>query len=390
MNSTVRTQSLEPAERGSQNGLIEAFAEVALRHRRPLGVADLLRRMPYDEAGLSVAALREIAPSLGFHVHVAKLGLKSIPVMALPVIVFDTHGQAMVLTELSAKRRKAVIIIPAEGRQVRRVEFAALRQQVADVVLFIRPTNPDGAATEISQNDQRQGHWFWSTFSAFRNDYAQVVLAALLINVVGIAAPLFVKNVYDRVIPNFAIPTLWALTAGVLLALVLDMTLRTLRSSVVDATGRRVDLAVAGRLFERLLSLRMERRPASAGVLASQLREFDAVRDIMTSSTLIAVTDLVFIGIFIAVMWLLVGPLAVVPLIAVGVVLLCAIVVQFPLARAVKASQSDSGKPARRAGRSRGICRDHQEHRCRGICPAQLERCCRRHQCFGNPRPLLG
>ncbi len=343
MTSTVRTEALDIAGRASLNGLVEAFADVALRHGRNLRPADILRRLPHDARGMTLSALGDLAPTLGFEVHLASLPLGSVPSVTLPVILFDLDGRAMVLTRLSIRRNEATLIVPVAGRGERTWKLADLAKQHSGVVVFVKPS-PQAAPGPAAVGQPRKGHWFWSAVRAFWRDYTQVAFAAFLINLVGIAAPLFVKNVYDRVIPNLAIPTLWALTAGVMLALLIDVLLRTLRSGIVDETGRRVDLAVAGRLFERLLNLRLEARPASAGALASQLRDFDSVRDIMTSSTLIAVTDLFFIGIFIAVMWLFVGPLALVPLVAVAAVLVCAILVQVPLARAVRSSQADSAR----------------------------------------------
>jgi len=344
MNTTVRSELLEGAGRASLNGLVEAFADVASRLRRPIDAADILRRIPFDERGMTLTALRDLAPALGFDVHLAKIRLDAIPPTTLPVIIFDSDGHAMVLTRISTRRNKAHIVVAAAGPGECLVAFDKLAKEHAGIVAFLKPVAQPATATTIGHSLPVRGHWFWSTFRAFWRDYFQVVTAALLINMLGVVAPLFVKNVYDRVIPNLAIPTLWALTAGVLIALFLDVVLRTLRSSVVDATGRRVDLVVANRLFEHVLSLRLESRSASAGALASQLRDFDSVRDVMTSSTLIALTDLAFIGIFLGVMWLIVGPLALVPLIAVTVVLLCAILIQLPLARAVKASQADSAR----------------------------------------------
>ena len=343
MNTTVRAEVLESAGRASLNGLVEAFVEIALRHRRPIGAAEILRRIPFDEHGMTLTALRELAPALGFDVHLAETRLDAVPAIALPVIIFDTDGHAMVLTQISVRRNEAYVVLGAADSGERPIALDRLAKQYAGLVVYLKPAAQPATATG-ERASARRGHWFWSTFRAFWPDYAQVVMAALLINALGVVAPLFVKNVYDRVIPNLAIPTLWALTAGVLIALVLDVVLRTLRSSVVDATARRVDLAVAGRLFEHVLNVRLESRSTSAGALASQLRDFDSVRDVMTSSTLIALTDLAFIGIFLGVMWLIVGPLALVPLIAVATVLVCAVLIQFPLARAVKASQADGAR----------------------------------------------
>ncbi len=344
MNSAVRAEVLDGAGRVSANGLIEAFVDVTARRRKPVGAAEVLRRLPFDERGMTLTSLREVAPALGFEVHIVTMPIEAVPAIALPVIIFDTDGHAMVLTSMSVRRNVARVAMPATGPGERQITLTELAKQHAGVVVYLKPEAQTNQPTAQGKFSGDRAHWFWSTFRAFWRDYTQVVMAALLINVLGVAAPLFVKNVYDRVIPNLAIPTLWALTAGVLLALVLDVILRALRSSVVDATGRRVDLAVSGRLFAHVLGLRLESRPATTGGLASQMRDFDSVRDVMTSSTLIALTDLAFIGVFLGVMWLIVGPLAMVPLIAVVVVLLCAMLIQLPLARAVKASQVDSAR----------------------------------------------
>jgi len=154
------------------------------------------------------------------------------------------------------------------------------------------------------------GHWLWSKVHQFWPSWAQIVSAALVINLLGLALPLFVMNVYDRVIPNLAIPTLWALALGVILALVFDFSLKQLRAIVLDRTGRRIDMSVAASLFEQALGVSMAERTGPSGAIANQIREFELVRDFFTSSSIIAVTDLLFIGVFIAVLWAIVGPIA--------------------------------------------------------------------------------
>ena len=64
--------------------------------------------------------------------------------------------------------------------------------------------------------------------------WTQVIVAAFGINLLALAVPLFVMNVYDRVIPNAAVVTLWTLAIGVGIALLLDLALRTLRMSVLE------------------------------------------------------------------------------------------------------------------------------------------------------------
>lgn len=160
----------------------------------------------------------------------------------------------------------------------------------------------------------------------------------------GLAGSLYAMNVYDRVVPNNATETLWVLTLGVLLVYVFDFLLRTARAYFVDAAGKGADAAIAARLFEHVMALRLEARPASTGALASNLRDYESLREFFTSATLIALVDLPFLLLFIAVAWAIAGPVAWVALIAVPLVLLVGLCVQIPLNRAIERNQAESAQ----------------------------------------------
>ena len=115
-----------------------------------------------------------------------------------------------------------------------------------------------------------------------------------------------------------------------MIALLFDFLLRQLRAVVLDSTGRRVDMGVGAAIFEQVMALSSASRGGAAGLVANQVREFESVRDFFTSASIISITDLLFIGIFIAMMWLLVGPLAWVPAAAVPIVLGATLMVQRP------------------------------------------------------------
>jgi ATP-binding cassette subfamily C protein LapB len=160
----------------------------------------------------------------------------------------------------------------------------------------------------------------------------------------ALAAPLFIMNVYDRVLPNQAYATLWVLAAGVGVALVFDFGLKLLRNALLDSTGRRADVLLASRLFEQMLDLRAASRPGSTGSLAHQVREFETVREFFTASSLAALIDLPFIALFVFFVWLIAGPLAWVPAIAAVLALLGGLILQWPLAAAVRRSQTQSAE----------------------------------------------
>ena len=198
----------------------------------------------------------------------------------------------------------AVVEIPA-GR---------LQEDCTGSVIVCRPRfRFDSPAPGTGDGDG--GHWFWT---AVRNNipiYKDVLIAAFFINLFGLALPIFIRVVYDRVIPNFAVETLWMLAVGVIIILFADALLRTMRSYFVDLASRRVDVTVSASIMEQVLGQRLEHRPASVGSYAVSLRSFESVRDFIASSTVTAIVDLPFALIFIAVIgiiaWQMLLPIAI-------------------------------------------------------------------------------
>ena len=174
--------------------------------------------------------------------------------------------------------------------------------------------------------------------------YTEVALAALMINLFALASPLFVMNVYDRVVPNQAIETLWALSLGVITVFVFDFALRTLRGYFVDTAGKVADVKLASRIFAQVLGIRMAAKPGSSGAFASHLREFETLRDVFTSATLVAVIDLPFIVLFVLIVWFIGGPIAIVPAVAIPIVVSIGLIVQWPLRRIVKSTFRESAQ----------------------------------------------
>ena len=168
-----------------------------------------------------------------------------------------------------------------------------------------------------------------------------------MVNFFALAGPLFIMNVYDRVVPNFAEETLWVLATGAFIVFGFDFALKWLRAQFVDKAGKIADTRIAARLFEQVLGMKMADRPPSAGALASNLREFDSLRDFFTSSTLTILVDLPFIFMFCFIIFLVGGKVAVVPLTAIPIVIIVGISMQIPMQRIMqKTSKEGSQKHA--------------------------------------------
>ncbi len=176
-------------------------------------------------------------------------------------------------------------------------------------------------------------HWFWSAFLENKQTYYKVMLAATLVNFMSVGSSIFIMVVYDRVLPNSAYESLYALTIGMALVIIFDFILKMLKTYFIDYAGEFVDKNIGDTIFNRLLDAPTAVVTGPVGATANTFREFDSVRDFFTSATLSLIVDIPFIFLFIFVIYLIAGPLAYIPLVAVPVVLLIGILIQPFLAR---------------------------------------------------------
>ncbi|SOC00543.1 ATP-binding cassette subfamily C protein LapB [Rhodobacter sp. JA431] len=240
-----------------------------------------------------------------------------------PAIGFDAAQHAVLI--VSIEKDGSARVIRFEGETTEEVLPADLWRSLLSPYFLL--------SRKGSASPQRNGDWFWGALKQSRWLYAQVIIAAMVTNFLGLSVSLFTMVVYDRVVPNAATESLIALTIGVLIALSFDFIIKTLRGQFVDHASKRADLSVSRQIFERILSMRLDTRVRNSGAMASIVREFDTLREFFTSATLLAVVDLPFIFFFIWVIWMIAGPLALVHFVAVPVVIGVGLVLQPFLAR---------------------------------------------------------
>ena len=245
----------------------------------------------------------------------------------LPVIVLLQGERACVVLDINEDRSQARVVYPELGDAPVQVPLAKLEKDYTGVSIYARPTLRFDARTPQVRAG-RHGHWFWGVIAENRQLYQDVLLAAFLSNLFALGMPLFIMNVYDRVVPNFATDTLWVLSIALLLMLLSDLVLRTLRGRFVDLASSRSDVKLSAYIMERVLGMRMEQRPVSAGSFASNLRAFESVRDFISSATVVAFIDLPFGLIFMIVIGWIAWPMLIPLIVGVAVMLLYALAVQ--------------------------------------------------------------
>lgn len=321
--------------------LADALLYLAAHHGRSISRAALLAGLPVVGGKLSASLLDRAARKAGLEIEPAKRNLADIPALVLPALLAMQDGTTRVLLDIDHDMKKASVADPGTGAGPHTVTLDGLAENYLGYAFLVRPA-ATADARALAAGDMPRAHWFWSVVTRFGSNYSHVAIAAFLVNVLALAAPLFTMNVYDRVIPNGAIPSLIALAIGLVLAIIFDFVLRVVRSRIIDMTGKKIDVVLAAEIFEHVLSLKMAKRPPSVGILANQLRDFDSVREFFTSGTVVSVTDLLFALIFIAVLFIVAGPLAWIPLIMLPLMMAVGFLIQRPLDRAMKRLQAES------------------------------------------------
>jgi ATP-binding cassette subfamily C protein LapB len=265
--------------------------------------------------------------------------LKGWPLQKLPAILELEDDRAAVLLE--SRAGDGLVYAPGIAEPMW-VALADLEPVYTGRSVFVEADPTRERASERPWDEVRRKHWFWSEAWKVRREFWPVMLAALVVNMLALAVPLFTMNVYDRVIPNKAIPTLWVLAIGVALALAFDFALRLARSRLVDEIGRKLDAKLSQKLFEKIMNLPMAARQGSTGALAKRVSEYELVRDFFASTTVVLLVDISFLVLFLILITVLGGWLVLVPLVGIAAMIAAGMTLRSAMARAALDAQADS------------------------------------------------
>ena len=280
------------------------------------------------QAGLSPAELVRACDNVGIEAIEQKLALGR---MALPALVVSKLGQPALLNKNS---NDELLLTNADGCQspISIGDFNA--QFYQDSWHVKRKMVTDARSEEHHLSVKR--HWLLAAFDEVKPFYGSFLLGSLAINILALVTPLFTMNVYDRVVPNQAIDTLWVLATGASIAILFDWLLKQARTRLADVAGKQVDIKMSNILFSKVLGMRLEHRPASAGAFAKQLQEFDSIRDFITSATLVTAVDLPFTLLFLVLIAWLGGYMVLVPLACMLLLLMISFVMQKKLMASIE------------------------------------------------------
>ncbi|EGA64586.1 type I secretion system permease/ATPase [Vibrio brasiliensis] len=295
----------------------------------------LINGLPLSDGKLTPFLFPRSAERAGLVAKENRAALTEISQLVLPVVLILKSGDACVLNSINDDKTEAEIVTGESGLVPISIPLDELNQlYIGRYFLVKKQFRYDERSPEVLKT--REGHWFWGTIWQSKKIYRDVLIASILINLFAIAAPMFTRLVYDKVVPNLAFETLWVLASGIFVIFLFDLTLKLLRSYFIDVAGKKSDILISSKLFSKVMGIRMEARPASVGAFARHLQEFESIREFFTSATIGSLIDLPFAILFLILIWLMAGNLVIVPIVGVLILVVYSLLIQGPLRHTIE------------------------------------------------------
>ncbi|AIX49200.1 MULTISPECIES: type I secretion system permease/ATPase [Pantoea] len=321
------------------NGWATAIIQIATHYRLPCSPGMIMAAAEWQGKQTRDKALRHLARQAGLSLQLFAEESREITRWRLPLAVELDDGQVGVVTAFDGDDRVRVHFSGDE--QPTPVMLTDLLPALR-VVAALRPV----AAAKDSRVDRYlatvRPDWLRRLVLHDLRPYGYVMLASFLINLLALVGIVFSMQVYDRVIPAQSYPTLYVLYAGVIISVVFTYILRVGRDHVTDLLGKRADMRVSDRVFGHALRLRNSVVPRSTGTFISQLRELEAIREMVTSTTVTAIVDMPFFLLFLLVMAIIAPQLAWIAPVAVLLMVLPGLLSQKKLAKLAQQALKES------------------------------------------------
>ena len=278
------------------------------------------------------------ASRAGFASTLVRKDLEQISPLVLPCILMLRGKKACILQSFSKDKKTANIITPELSTGTSTIEISKLKEEYLGYAYYLKREFVPEDTSSTKLIDAGNDHWFWGTLKRSKKIYFDVVLASFIINLFVLASPLFTMNVYDRVVPNNAVETLWVLALGVSVVYGIDLFLKFVRSYFLEIAGKKSDIIMSSILFERVMDMKFSNKPKSVGSFASNLKEFDTVRNFFSSASLPAIVDLPFAIIFLIVTYFIGSYIVLVPIVIMIAILCYTFFIKDPLQNAIKST----------------------------------------------------
>jgi subfamily B ATP-binding cassette protein HlyB/CyaB len=292
-------------------------------HRLAFDASLFLQRYPGEQ---TLSTLAKAAEELGLDLKVRAIGFAQALAWHLPLVVWlkgaDPEAPARWAFVLNADDERVSLL--EQGATAPAIHpMAGMAARYCGLSLALMPKQAD--AVDPDNIDQRAGRfglrWFLPELLKHKKIWREVLGASLVMQLMGLALPLFTQVIIDKVVVHRTRSTLIALGIAMAVFVVFTTVLTWIRQYLILHTGRRIDAVLGSQVLEKLFRLPLlyfQHRPT--GVIAARMQGIETVREFVASAAVTALLDVPFLLIFVAIMFwysvpltfLVIGVLAVV------------------------------------------------------------------------------
>jgi len=329
-----------------KDSLLESLVLYTKLYHKPYSEESLMAGLPashlYSDNILftkekSKSLFSRAAQRAGLKSSLVQRPIKEILQLQLPVILLLSNKNSCILEDFSKDKKEGKIIYANGDDPIEEwVDIQELEKEYMGFAFMLK--KPYSYGNKDKKLHTHNEHWFWDTIKLSKPIYKDVLLASFLINLFVLATPLFTMNVYDRVIPNNAIETLWMFTFGVIVVYLIDIFLKFTRTYLLEIAAKKSDIIISSIVFEKVLDLTLESHPKSVGAFASNLKDFDSIRSFLTNATLTVLIDIPFTILFLLLIGYIGGTLVLIPLVISIAILSYAFAIKNPLQRSIEST----------------------------------------------------
>lgn len=307
------------------NTLLNSFLFIAKYYGNDISKNSILAQLPSFENDIPYEYIGRVSQQLNFDSKIINYKDIEIAKEFLPVIAKLKDDKYCVIIDYEDEN--IIIQSPMFEHSTEKLSKDRFRKMYDQEIILIKPNFDFNKSNKMISNSKPM-EWFRKAISVNKNLYFQLILTTIMINLMVLALPMYTLNIYDRVIPNNATETLWVLSITVVIALVLDFILKFLRIYFLSDAGKKTDILVSINIFEHLMNLRLEQKPTSTGIFVNTIQSFEKVREFLTSATLVTIIDMPFAFLFMAIIFMVGGALAYIPLLTAIIIIFIALITQ--------------------------------------------------------------
>lgn len=278
-----------------------------------------------------------IAKKAGFKSKLVEKKFEDITEMFLPAIMFLKDDRTCIVESINFEDKKALVYFQNNDCKKEEIFLEKLKSNYLGTMVLLKKEYLEKEIEPLLLKKNKK-HWFWGTIQDNFTIYKDVIISSIIINLFVLASPFFVMNVYDRVVPNFAVETLWALSIGIIIIYFLDIITKFIRAYYIDLSSKKIDIIVSSKLFDKILNLKMTHRPKSVGAFANNIKDFELIKNFFSSSTMAVLVDLPFAVLFLIAIYYISGSIVLVPILFIFLILIYSLFIRKPLHQSIEAS----------------------------------------------------